>query len=700
MTISDDGALVDGLSRSADGTYRDSDGRVLDANEVIARLTQDIRAQRAETARVGLTYNRIPEDTGDSMRLANDDIPVLRRVPELSMDKGNDETDHVLIEGDNLPGLMALLPSLRGRVNVIYIDPPYNTGATDWVYNNKFIAEDDPFRHSKWLSLMEPRLRLARDLLADDGIICCTIDDYEIIYLGALMDEIFGEENKLGIITIQNNPSGRSTVKGISIAHEYALFYGKTDLARVGRLPRTIAQRNIYNDQDDNGRFSWANFRASYSNFSGSLYYPIFIKKDGASFRIPELYRDSDGTWNTYDDPDDSEFISWPIDADGRKRTWKWSPETLASNPSEVRVHSHNDKSLHPYIQYKMRMKSDDIQPKTIWTDSKYNAATYGASLLKRIIGFDMFSYPKSLEAVKDCIRVANVRKDSIVLDFFAGSGTTGHAVAELNKEDGGHRRAILVTNNFETRNDGSRRETGIARGVTAPRMKNVLTGDWADGKHHEALPGNLAYYRVGYEHTDIDRDTATGHLSPSSWSGAVMDTPLGDWADTIALGELALRSASPGAVGAWSPSLSALMGGGHAAWYSNEDGTKHVLILDAFVDYPVMEDIKSDIDAAGINTGSMSVFISSSASTGEYLESGIFDPEREYPYPMPMVSIESRQSMSLLRTGVISAAHHDNNDDDNGDTVHHHEDIGANVTENKSKRQQSNSNESSQVNR
>ena len=363
-------------------------------------------------------------------------------------------------------------------------------------------------------------------------------------------------------------------------------------------------------------------------------------------------------------------------------------------NPDDYRSTIHNGAIR---IEKKQRASQTLV---TSWHENKYNPRWNGTALIDTIIGEGKFDFPKSLYAVKDIIKILSHSKNDIILDFFAGSGTTGHAVAELNREDGGHRRAILVTNNFETRNDGSRRETGIARDVTAPRMKNVLTGDWADGKHHEALPGNLAYYRVGYEHTDIDRDTATGHLSPSSWSGAVMDTPLGDWADTIALGELTLRSASPGAVGAWSPSLSALMGGGHAAWYSNEDGTKHVLILDAFVDYPVMEDIKSDIDAAGINTGSMSVFISSSASTGEYLESGIFDPEREYPYPMPMVSIESRQSMSLLRTGVISTAHHDNNDDDNGDTVYHHEDIGANVTENKSKRQQSNSNESSQVNR
>lgn len=388
----------------------------------------------------------------------------LRPCPEKSVDWDN--TENIYIEGDNYEVLKVLQESYLGKINVIYIDPPYNTG-TNLIYKNNFYqseaeyAEDsgetDEFGnrlvvnarsngrfHSDWCSMIYARLLLARNLLADDGIIVLTIDDNEIHNVTSIMDEVFGEENRLGIVIIKNNPQGRSSVTGFQISHEYALFYGNTN-AKIGRLPRSEEQLARYGERDKNGPFEWRNFRAQYSTESPKMVYPIFVKKDCSDFRIPELkWNEADKKYDLLEQPQNDEVITLPVDETGRTRTWKWSIATV-NECKEEEMGARKDRSGNPTVYYKGRMKDEGMTPYTIWDKPEYSSSTFGANLLADIIGKGLFSYPKSLFAVIDALKVANANKEALILDFFSGSATTAHATMKLNEEDGGHRRFIMV---------------------------------------------------------------------------------------------------------------------------------------------------------------------------------------------------------------------------------------------------------------
>ena len=340
---------------------------------------------------------------------------------------------------------------------------------------------------------MEHRLVIAKELLSDEGILVLTIDDYEIENITLLLDAIFGEDNRLATIVIKNNPSGRSTVTGVSISHEYALFYTKSKFATLGRLPRNDKQIARYKESDEQGYFEWVNFRkhGGYKEDAPSMYFPIYIKKDGSSFRIPKLeWQDSIKEYNVLEEPNSDEFMSLPIDENGRPRRWKWSLERTLRETSDMTIRQDRDKQYAVYI--KARMKDEGMLPLSVWDDKLYSSTEYGANLLSSILGGKLFDYPKSLYAVIDSLKVAHVKKDSLILDFFAGSGTTMHATMMLNQEDGGHRQCFLVTNN----------ESNICEEVTYERNKRVIQGyTTPKGEQVAGLTGNsLRYYKV--EHT------------------------------------------------------------------------------------------------------------------------------------------------------------------------------------------------------
>lgn len=404
--------------------------------------------------------------------------PVLTEEKELYLDHGG--RLHFLIEGDNLASLKLLEKTHKGAIDVIYIDPPYNTGAKNWKYNNDYVDGTDTFKHSKWLSFMDKRLRLANKLLSDSGVIVLTIDDYEVENITLLMNSIFGEDHRLGTVVIKNNPQGRSSVTGLQISHEYALFYGKKQ-ARIGRLPRNEEQLARYKDSDEIGPFEWRNFRAQYSTESPKMAYPIFVKKDCSDFRIPQLrWDEEEKEYQLLEQPCDDELITLPRDESGRMRNWKWSISTVQEQ-KETEMGVRKDRSGNPTVYFKGRMKNLDMLPYTFWDNPAYSASTFGANLLSDLIGKGKFNYPKSLYAVIDSLKVANAHKNSTVLDFFAGSGTTAHAVLELNKADGGNRRFIMCTNN----------ENGICREVTYERIRTAI--------ETEAYPASLKYYKIGY---------------------------------------------------------------------------------------------------------------------------------------------------------------------------------------------------------
>lgn len=378
-----------------------------------------------------------------------------------------DDTQNIYIQGDNLDVLKLLQETYLHKIDVIYIDPPYNTGS-NLIYKNDFhmtVAEymansgqydeegnllvknltSNGRYHTDWLNMIYQRVRLAKDLLTDTGILVLTIDDYEIYTVTMLLNEVFGEDNHLGTVIIKNNPQGRSSVTGFQISHEYALFYRRSTEAAIGRLPRSEEQLARYKERDKNGPFEWRNFRAQYSTESPKMVYPIFVKKDCSDFRIPKLnWNETKREYDLLEQPLEDEIITLPIDETGRTRTWKWSIETVyASKDEEMGVRK--DRGGNPTVYFKGRMKDEGMLPYTIWDKPEYSSSTFGANILSEMLGTGVFNYPKSIYAVIDALKVANAHKEALVLDFFSGSATTAQAVLHLNAEDGGNRHFIMV---------------------------------------------------------------------------------------------------------------------------------------------------------------------------------------------------------------------------------------------------------------
>lgn len=406
----------------------------------------------------------------------------LRPVVEDSVDW--DHTQNLYIEGDNLEVLKLLQKSYMGKVKMIYIDPPYNTGK-NLIYKNNFYQEESEYLkgigvydefgnklfcnttsngrfHSDWCSMIYSRLLVSRTLLSKDGIICLTIDDSEIENVTSMMNDAFGELNHLATIVIKNNPSGRSTTKGASIAHEYALFYGANEETTLGRLPRNDSQIARYKEKDSLGAFEWVNFRkhGGYKEDAPTMFYPIYVKKDCSSFRIPQLkWNDETKEYLVLEQLRDDEVLTLPIDELGRARRWKWGLERALSNQSEMMAKT--DRNGLPTVYIKARMNEEGMLPLTVWDDKLYSSTEYGANLLKKFFNAQYFDYPKSLYAVIDCFRIGNLDSDSIVLDFFSGSATTAHAVMQLNAEDGGNRKYIMVQLPEETPEDSEARKAG-----------------------------------------------------------------------------------------------------------------------------------------------------------------------------------------------------------------------------------------------
>ena len=405
-------------------------------------------------------------DKRNAIRLANaPTTDTLRPCREESVDFDN--TQNLYIEGDNLQVLKLLRENYLGKVDVIYVDPPYNTGR-NLIYKNDFSENSDEYMsnsgqtddlgnqlianpesngrfHTDWLNMIYPRIKVAKDILKDTGIFVLTIDDCEIQTVTMLLNEVFGAENHLGTIIVKNNPSGRSTTNGVSIAHEYALFYRKNYKVSLGRLSRNEKQIARYKEKDEISPFEWVNFRARYSTNSPKMAYPILIKKDGSDFRIPELiWNENEKKYDIKDKVTENEFISLPVDDDGNMRSWKWSIQTVKeSKATEMNIRKNQNGEYAVYV--KSRMNMEGMLPLTVWDDTKYSSTEYGTNFLTELMGKRYFDYPKSIYAVIDSLKVANASKDNLVMDFFSGSATTAHAVMQLNAEDGGNRKFIMV---------------------------------------------------------------------------------------------------------------------------------------------------------------------------------------------------------------------------------------------------------------
>ena len=408
-------------------------------------------------------------DKRNAIRLANaPTTDTLRPCREESVDFDN--TQNLYIEGDNLQVLKLLRENYLGKVKMIYIDPPYNTGR-NLIYKNNFISSYEDYMtnsgetdeignllfvnsdangrfHTDWLNMIYPRLKVSKDLLAQDGIIVLTIDDCEIETVTMIMNEVFGSENHLATVVIKNNPSGRSTVKGFSINHEYALFYSKSDSATLGRMKHSDEQVSRYKEKDNTGFYEWENFRKNGTDSDRmdrpKQYYPIVLNTQSNKLKVPDMHWDDRNKEYCIDEViSANEIILLPKSGDGIEKVWKYGIDRTKSIIDDILVKKQKGK----YELYRKKYLNDEGSlPRTWWDKPDYSARDNGTRTLTNIFGpVKLFDFPKAPEAVKDSIIASNVQGDDIVLDFFSGSATTAHAVMMLNAEDSGRRRFIMV---------------------------------------------------------------------------------------------------------------------------------------------------------------------------------------------------------------------------------------------------------------
>lgn len=398
-----------------------------------------------------------------------------------TIDGIDEQIDGLITQGDNYQALSLLRARHQGRLKSIYIDPPYNTDAGPIAYKNGY-------RSSSWMTLIADRLGVSRSLLADDGVLCVTIDDYQVHELASLLDQEFGKEKHLGTALIRNNPSGRSTVRGLSICHEYAFFYTSGD-ANLERFPRTEKQLERFSQEDDE-YVDWRNFRkdggaVTHRAERPKQYYPIYVKNSDRSLRIPAMSWDQAARkWEILEPHNEAETVVWPIDEKGQHRVWSFNHVSALEHIDDLEARIGRDGSLQIHRRHR---PSDGVLPRSWWDKKTYAAREYGSAALNQLFGGAAFSFAKSPFAVQDSIWASGLSSGSeaTVLDYFAGSGTTGHAAINLNREDGGRRKFILVEM-------GSYFDT-----VLLPRIKKVVFApEWKDGKpsrsitHEEAERG------------------------------------------------------------------------------------------------------------------------------------------------------------------------------------------------------------------
>lgn len=420
----------------------------------LSDLEKDVNGKK-----YGLVFEEHREEIDE---ILDTHTPVLTEDANLFIDNGGQM--NFLIEGDNLASLKLLEKTHKGEIDLIYIDPPYNTGASNWIYDNDYVDGNDLFKHSKWLSMMKSRLAIAKRLLTEKGVLICAIDENESAALRLLLDEIFGTNYEYACITIIHNPRGIQG-KNFSVTNEFAYFV-------IPKGDKIIGERHLSDDE-----IYWSPLRnwgsESLRTDARNCFYPIFVKDDkivGFGDVSPNEYHPAKN-----EQMQDGTIAIYPIDAKGVERKWRYARQTV--------------EGIYDFLAVKKAKGVYDIELgktfgtyKTVWSDPKYDANGYGKQLLNSILPNCPFEFPKSLWNVYDCIySVVAKKKDAKILDFFAGSGTTGHAVMKLNAEDGGNRRFILCTNN----------ENNICREVTYERIKRVID--------KEGYAASLKYYKVDY---------------------------------------------------------------------------------------------------------------------------------------------------------------------------------------------------------
>ena len=456
-------------------------------NEEKASLVELLRSQK----KYGLVWEDKPEEI--ETRLV-DELPVLTEVSERAIVSDSaDAPNHILIEGDNLEALTALAYTHEGKIDVIYIDPPYNTGNKDFVYNDSFVDREDGYRHSKWLSFMNKRLQIAKSLLSSGGVIFISIDDNEQAQLKLLCDEIFGGENFIAQVVVASN-SAKNNAKFISVTHEYLFCYAKdketlptnwavlkNNINQFNKIAKKLLKSSLTPEEIHGELLALT----KYPKFYEFDHY-TYVDKRGP-FRASDLT--APGSTAKYD-------IIHPKTKKACKtgtRGWGYSEKAIDDLIEKDYIYFGEDETVMPQLKNYLSENVKSLPKSIVFFDSQASTKWMKSQNLD-------FPFPKALDYIK-YIGSMYPNSNATFLDFFAGSGTTLHATMQLNAEDGGHRKCILVTNN----------ENNICEEVTYERNKRVIQGyTTPKGEEIEGLrDNNLRYYRT----TLLSRDKSVKNM-------------------------------------------------------------------------------------------------------------------------------------------------------------------------------------------
>lgn len=491
------------------------------------------------------------------------------------IERGGDRPYHSVVNAENYHALEALLFTHQGKVDCIYIDPPYNTGAKDWKYNNDYVDGEDSYRHSKWLAFMERRLKVAKKLLNPaDSVLIATIDEREGHRLGLLLEQTFPEA-RVQMVSTVINPKGVPKAKGFSRVDEWLFF------VMLGDAQPTRWATDMMTDTSDSKSTSirYVNLKREGSNWQRSarpgLFYPIYADADTG--RIVEFGEPLAPDVDRHSLPDREGLLTvWPLKPDGSEARWQQKPDSARRLRAEGLLRSRLSRDgggvIIEYLSSGQQkfIKDGQIQvvgrddngalivesgiggtqiPKTLWRQVSHSATEHGSKLLSALLGGRKFPFPKSLYAVEDTLRffVAN-KPHATIIDFFSGSGTTAHAVMRLNKQDGGRRTSICVTNNEVSSEQQAQLRTkclrpgdqeweavGICDYITKPRIEAAVTGKTPDGdpingdyKFTDEFPisdgfeENVEFFTLTYENPAlIELDLAFDRIAPLLWMRA-----------------------------------------------------------------------------------------------------------------------------------------------------------------------------------
>lgn len=530
------------------------------------------------------THEQKTFQMSDIVAVAEFGEPIYPTLKPLDFVENAPDSDlwHTFIEADNYHALQLLEYLYAEKVDCIYIDPPYNTGAKDWKYNNDYVDSSDAYRHSKWLSMMEKRLKIAKKLLdPKDSVLIVTIDEKEYLHLGCLLEEMFPEA-EIQMISSVINPKGSARAGRFSRVDEYIffVFLGKSEV-----FPCELDMLREINE--DKRSVRWAglmrNGEGSTRARIPSLFYPIFLDKETGGFHSVGEPLKPDEDRNSVICPDGT-IAMFPVSSSGQELQWRLYPPSFMKylEKGYIRFGKRKKDATRSvsYLQDGMIKKIENGQiiikgknpegdleleyadsvgtkkPATIWNTVSHSASEHGSTFIKNILPGRKFTYPKSLYAVHDTIRfITKEKKEALIVDFFAGSGTTLHAINLLNSEDGGHRRCIMVTNNEVSVDeakvldkqghkpgDAAWEKVGIARYVTWPRTVCSIEGHDVHGKPlkgnylssdlpmSDGFKANAAFFKLSFlDKTSIALGMQFKELLPVLWmkGGAIDKCPV-----------------------------------------------------------------------------------------------------------------------------------------------------------------------------